>query len=103
MTLVPLAAAQKIVSPPLQVAPVAAPSQPPVPSAGEFSRPQESQSNASQQSPNPDQRGTDQIPLTVKVLPTPKTQEEIDGEKHRADEHATNERGLTMATWALAG
>jgi len=59
VTLVPLAAAQKTVSPPLQVAPVAAPSQPPVPSAGEFSRPQGS--------PNPTQANNPPIPMAAEA------------------------------------
>jgi hypothetical protein len=77
--------------------------QPPSLSAHEPRGPQEPQSNASQQPTTSDQRGTDQVPLTVKVLPTPKSQADIEDEKHRADEHAANERGLATATWVLAG
>jgi hypothetical protein len=99
---VSIATAEKIVSPP-QVAPSLAPSQPPSPGAREPSSPQKPQSNAGQQAPGSDQRGADQVPPTVKVLPTPKSQTEIDDEQRRADEHAANERGLTTATWALAG
>jgi hypothetical protein len=50
-----------------------------------------------------DQRGTEQLPLTVKVLPNPRSQTEIAEEKRSSDEHAANERGLITATWILAG
>jgi hypothetical protein len=76
---------------------------PPSPGARKPSGPQESQSYAGQQPTASDHRGTDQVPLTVKVLPTPKSQAEISEEQRRADEHAANERGLTTATWVLAG
>lgn len=77
-------------------------SEPPIPSAREPSRPQEPQSNTGQRPTGEDQRGTDQVPLSVKVLPTPKSQTEIREKQSRADEHAANERGLTSATWVLA-
>jgi hypothetical protein len=94
--------AQKVVAPE-QTAPVPPTSQPPPPGARDSSSPQEPQARTGQQTTYPDQRGTDQIPLTVKVLPTPKSQADIDEEQRRADEHAANERGLTVATWVLAG
>jgi len=100
-TLYTIAIAQKVVSP--QVAPAPVPLQPPSPGAREPGSPQEPQPNTGQQSAAGEQRGTDQVPLTVKVLPTPKSQSEIDEDQHRADDHATNERGLTTATWTLAG
>jgi hypothetical protein len=38
----------------------------------------------------------------VKVLPAPKSQAQIEDEQRRTNEHAANERGLTIATWTLA-
>ena len=53
---------------------------------------------AAQQVAPADQRGTEQQPLTVKVLPAEKTQADTDDEK----QHRDNEIGLTKATWILA-
>jgi hypothetical protein len=63
---------------------------------------EQSQPQTSQQPPAKELRGTDQLPLTVKVLPSQKTQAEITEEMKRSDEHAANESGLTTATWVLA-
>lgn len=49
-----------------------------------------------------DKRGTDEVPLTVKVLPSPDHQTEAAEEKRRADEHAAAEQDLSDATWKLA-
>jgi hypothetical protein len=97
-----VAVAQRIVSPP-EISPRPVPSQPPSPGARELSSPQESQPGDRQQPAATDQRGSDQVPLTVKVLPSPKSQTDINEENRRADEHAANERALTNATWALGG
>jgi len=45
-----------------------------------------------------DQRGTDQVPFTVKVLPTQKTEAERENEQR----HRDNETQLTDASWWLA-
>ena len=78
-------------------------SQPPSPSGGKPSNPNEGQPASSNHGASHDERGTEQIPLVVKIIPAPKNQAEINEEKYRADEHAANERGLTNATWVLAG
>jgi hypothetical protein len=97
-----VAVAQRVVSPPEVNPPPPVPSQPPSPRAGEPNRPQQPQPGTGQQSATNEQRGTDQVPLTVKVLPSPKSQADIDEEKRRAYENATNEKNLTNGTWTMA-
>lgn len=98
-----LAEAQsKLVSPP-QAEHSPAPLQPPASGVGGLGNSQKSQVDSSKQPAGTDQRGTDQMPLSVKILPSPKSQAGIEEEQRRADEHTANERGLTAATWTLAG
>jgi hypothetical protein len=49
-----------------------------------------------------DKRGTEDVPLAVKILSGPDNQATADEQKRRANEHATAEKSLTDATWKLA-
>ena len=49
-----------------------------------------------------EKRGTEAVPLAVKIIPGPERQAEATDEKRRADEHAAAEQSLTDATWKLA-
>jgi hypothetical protein len=55
------------------------------------------------QHPSLDQRGTSQAPFVVKVVPTPKTQEEIAQEVEDRKQKAANDTNLVVATFILAG
>lgn len=48
----------------------------PSPSSGKANEPPQNQSSTPGQPSAPDQRGTEQLPLVVKTLPSPKTEEE---------------------------
>jgi hypothetical protein len=50
----------------------------------------------------PDQRGTDQMPLTVKILPGEKTHAETAKEKYESDEKPSIDRALSTYTGWLA-
>jgi hypothetical protein len=69
-------------------------SQQPSPGENESSRPQQSQAQSTQKQATPDQRGTQQAPLVVKVLPSPKTDEETDQEAKDRNEKSANDREL---------
>jgi len=71
-------------------------SQQPPPSEGKSGRPQQSQSQSAQQQPADNQRGTEQAPLVVKVLPAPKTNEETAQEAKDRSEKAANDRELVI-------
>ena len=78
--------------PPAAPAPTPKPSQPATPGMGEPSLvPPE---------PNPgaEQRGTEQSPWVVRVLPTPNTAEELEADRREREERAANEGGLTTYT-----
>lgn len=68
-------------------------SQRPAPRGGERSQPQ-SQPKQTQQTAAPDQRGTEQSPLTVKVIPTPKSTEETARDAKERDEKLELDRKL---------
>jgi hypothetical protein len=69
-------------------------SQQPSPSAGEPTGPQQSKRQSPQQEPAADQRGTDQSPIVVKVIPTFKTDEESAQEAKDRKERTANDREL---------
>jgi hypothetical protein len=82
---------------------LAAQSQPPTPRTGKSKgNPPQNKATTTQQQPATDQRGTEQSPVVVKVLPTPKTQEEAAQEKDDRDDKASASRwtmwlaGLTV-------
>jgi hypothetical protein len=84
-------------------------SQSPTPSAREIRKTQKEQSFGSQQPTGRDQLGTEKTPFVVKLLPAPKTQEEVAQEtKDRADKTANDKklveftRDLVAATLVLA-
>src|SRR5579864_424480 len=70
----------------------------PTPSAGGSGQPQQSETKKSQQSPAADQRETDNYPLIVKVLPSPKTKEEADqAAKDRLEKSANDREVVTYS------
>jgi hypothetical protein len=54
------------------------------------------------QAAGPDQRGTDQMPLSVRVLPSPKTPEEIAKEERERQERSEIEKKLVFETQRIA-
>jgi hypothetical protein len=84
--------------PPLDLAPL----QPPSPRSGEFGNPNQSQARTTRETSAEEKRGTDEIPLSIKILPSPDHEAQVKEEQRRADEHASDERGLVYATWYLA-
>src|SRR5438105_2207076 len=46
------------------------------------------------QPPTADQRGTDQVPLTVKILPGPDAKEQAEKQEHERSEKAENDKRL---------
>ena len=75
--------------------------QQPSPSARKVSQPKQEQAASSQQTTNPDQRGTEQSPLVVKVVPAPKTQQETDQEAQDRKDKAANDRHIVWFSGAL--
>jgi len=65
-------------------------------------QPQKQQSQRTQQLTNSDQRGTDQEPLVVKELPTPKTEAEAARDAEDRKEKAMNDREIIGLTRDLA-
>jgi hypothetical protein len=77
-------------------------SQNPIPSRGETHRPRQAFSgNTKQQSVSPDQRGTVNSPLFVRVIPTPKTEKETTQEIEDREEKRANDRKLVDFTRGL--
>ena len=54
------------------------------------------------QTPTTDQRGTQESPIVVKVVPSTKTPEEAAQDKTDRDQKAENDRNLVKLTFALA-
>jgi hypothetical protein len=73
-------------------------SQQPSPSSREPRHPAQAQSNGPQQPAATDQRGTEQSPIIVKVLPTPKTDAETAQEAEDRKEKSANDRNLVRYT-----
>jgi hypothetical protein len=61
-----------------------------------LSQPQQTEPNAAQQRPAIDQRGTDQMPLTVKILPAQKTEPDTTAEREEHEEKAALDRRLVL-------
>jgi hypothetical protein len=73
-------------------------SQSPSPSSGKKGRPIQHQPPGAQQSPTPDQRGSENSPLVVKTIPAPKTPTETEQDaKDREDKAANDQVGRGMA------
>ncbi|MHB1955840.1 MAG: hypothetical protein ACYCOU_19080 [Sulfobacillus sp.] len=66
-------------------------------------RPPQTKGQSARQQAAPEQRGTDQLPLTVKIIPTPQSQTEIEREQQQRDEQTRDERKLTNFTGLLVG
>ena len=66
------------------------------------SQQQGTKTHQSQKASSPDQRGTQDSPIVVKVLPASKPQEETDWETEERKEKASNDRNLVNATYVLA-
>lgn len=64
-------------------------------------QPQQSQTQNVKQQATFDKLGTEKSPIFVKVLPIPKTQEEITTEKKEREEKATNDHNLSTYTMWL--
>lgn len=97
---VPAAAQQRPSHKP--ASPIVVPLQPPTPSAGELRNPNQSPTRGNQQPAAENERGTNEIPFAVKILPSPDHEAQAKEDQRRADEHAAAERGLVNATWYLA-
>jgi hypothetical protein len=78
------------------------PLQNPVPSRTEFGKQQQNQARTSEQPPTTDMRGSEDSPIVVKIIPTPK-QEEAKRETEDRKEKSANDRNLVIATYILAG
>jgi hypothetical protein len=76
-------------------------SQTPSPRRLEVSQPKQKQPAAPQQPPSYDQRGTESMPLVVKPLSTPKTQEEAAQDATERKEKTSNDRNLVKFTFYL--
>jgi hypothetical protein len=58
--------------------------------------------NNATQPPAPDQRGTDQVPITVKILPTPKPKPDADKEERERQDKAEVDKKLAFETQRVA-
>jgi hypothetical protein len=67
------------------------------------SQQQTSKSHQPRETTATDQHDTQESPIVVKVLPTPKTQEESTQESNDRKEKSANDRNLVKATYVLAG
>jgi len=74
----------------------------PAPSAPRTKQPKQPQSAASQQAVNPDQRGTEQSPVIVKVVPTTKTQEEAEEDAQERKTKVSSDWWTVFLTGTLA-
>ena len=77
-------------------------SQIPSPTPLNIGEPKKQQTRSSHQPTDTDQRGTEQSPLVVKEIPTPKTQEESAQESRDHDEKAANDRISFTLTGIIA-
>jgi hypothetical protein len=78
------------------------PSQNPSPSRRVVGQNQQPQSQSAKQTPNSDERGSEQNPLVIKQLPTVKTDEESAQEAKDRNDKAANDRKLVEFTGNLA-
>lgn len=68
----------------------------------ELSQPTDQKGETNAPAPTEDKRGTDEIPLTIKILPGQKTESEAAKEEYESHEKPQLERGLTTYTGWLA-
>lgn len=73
----------------------------PTPTPGVANKPPQQQTTPSQKQPNADQRGTEQSPLVVKMLPTMKTKEETDQQTQDRETKSSSDRWTVRFTGAL--
>jgi hypothetical protein len=73
----------------------------PTPTKGKDSQPVESQTKNPKGQPSTDERGTDKVPLAIKIVPAPKTEAEAEAEAKDRDEKATLDRKLVWFTGLL--
>src|SRR5271155_1038262 len=85
-------------APPIAVQPL----QPPSPSAGESQRPPQQKPSAANQPAGNEQRGTEDRPVVVKVLPSEKTETERAQEQHDRFEKSSSDWWIVRLTGALA-
>src|SRR6266566_3435977 len=90
----------KVISPLLLLVAVA--SQAPSARRGETRQPQEAKSNSAKKPSAQDQRGTENSPLFIKEIPTPKTEEESAQDAKDRTEKSSNDRKLVEFTGILA-
>jgi hypothetical protein len=67
------------------------------------STPPREETKTSQQRAAADQRGTEQSPAVVKIIPTPKTAEEAEADRKEKEQKDTNDTRLVWFTGLLAG
>jgi hypothetical protein len=77
--------------------------QPPSPSAAKVQRPPQHKGGATQQAASPEQHGSEERPLIVKVLPTEKTEDERAQETADRTDKSSADWWLVRLTGALAG
>lgn len=77
-------------------------SQPPAPRPLKIEQPPQAKTAIASDSANANQRGTENSPLIVKVLPTPKTAEEAANDKQDRDEKTASDWWIIKLTGALA-
>jgi hypothetical protein len=65
--------------------------------------PPREEAKSAQQSAQTDQRGTEQAPAVVKIIPTPKTPEETEADRREKEQKDTNDTRLVWFTGLLAG
>lgn len=63
---------------------------------------QNNKSHPAQQSSQTDQRGTENAPLVVRMVPSPKTSEEVARDKENREAKTVNDRNLVYLTAILA-
>jgi hypothetical protein len=78
-------------------------SQPPSPSSGELSSPEKPNPSNQKKQPKSDQRGTEQSPIIVKIVPSPNAQEEAAQAKREKEEKAATDRRVEITTDIVAG
>jgi hypothetical protein len=76
--------------------------QPPVPCAAESSHPQKQQTRPINNAASGDQRGTQDSPVFVKQLPSPKTQKEIDRDREERQQQSSREKSSIIVSAFLA-
>ena len=77
------------------------PSQNPPPSSGKLGSQDKSKSSKQEQQTQPDQRGTEQSPIIVKMAPSPKTEEEAAQAKQEKEEKAATDRRVEITTYII--